>query len=108
MRLLQFIVLATLLTSCAALVPVAQDVAGIVQVVIKDVMAGLPFEQVLKDTGSDDAQLLVTIIGAILADPKADPATAKVYAVKCQPYLDRANVLAASQRAAREGRVPSE
>ena len=102
MKHLRLIAFAMVLTGCAALLPIAQDVAEIAQVVISDVMAGKPFDTVLKDTGTDDAQLLVAVIGAILADPKTDAPTRALYAAKCRPYLDQAVVLAARQRAARE------
>jgi hypothetical protein len=100
-RATRVLVLAMTLTGCAALLPVASDVAGIVQTVVTDINQGKPFEQVLIDTGSDDAQVLVAIIGAILADPKTDAPTKAAFAARAQPYLDRATVLAAKQRAAR-------
>jgi hypothetical protein len=100
-KVFRCLVLATTLTACAGLIPIAQDVASIVQVVAVDIKAGKPFEQVLIDTGSDDAQVLVAIIGAILADPKTDAPTKAAFAARAQPYLDQATVLAAKQRAAR-------
>jgi hypothetical protein len=104
-RALRCLALAGTLTiaGCGAWLPVARDVADIADVVIRDVMAGKPFATVLGDTGSDDAELLVAVIGAILADPKTDAPTKAAYAAKCQPYLDQAKVLAARQKAARGG-----
>jgi hypothetical protein len=104
-KLLTAICLATAitLTGCAAWLPIAQDVAAIVQDVTRDVMAGKPFATVLADTGSDDAALLVAIITAIEGSPKTGPQVRALYATKCQPYLDAAVALAARQKAAREG-----
>ena len=82
---------------CSQLLPIAKDVADIADIVIRDVMAGIPFLQVLKDTGSDDAQLLIAIISAIEADPKLDAPTRALYAKACAPYLTSAIHLAAEQ-----------
>lgn len=102
MRLRALLLTAVLCTGCAGLLPIAQDVADITSIVIKDVMAGVPFLQVLKDTGSDDAQLLIAIISAIEADPKLDAPTRALYANKCAPYLSSAMHLAAEQARMRD------
>jgi hypothetical protein len=100
-KVFRYLVLATTLTACAGFIPIAQDVASIVEIVVTDINQGKSFEQVLIDTGSDDAQVLIAIIGAVLADPKTDAPTKAAFAARAQPYLDAATVLAAKQRAAR-------
>ena len=74
---------------CAALPMVAQDLGNIAAIVLQDVMAGKPFDTVLKDTGSDDVQLLIAIISGIEGDPNPNLSASEkaAYVKACQPYL---------------------
>lgn len=95
---LAFVVLPAMLTaSCANLPAVVSDIAAIVNVVITDIEAGKPFAQVLADTGSDDASLLIAIIQGIEGDPKLDAATKAAYVKACAPYLLEAQVRVAGE-----------
>jgi hypothetical protein len=83
--------------ACGNLPVVVQDIENIANTVLVDVMAGKPFAQVLADTGSQDATLLIAIITGIESDPKLPAATRVAYAVACAPYLTQARALAAQQ-----------
>lgn len=84
-------------SGCAQLAAVGQDIGNIASIVIADVMAGKPFAQILADTGTADASLLVAIIQAIEGDPNLDAATKAKYVAACAPYLEQAKAMVAAQ-----------
>jgi hypothetical protein len=86
-------------TGCAQLAAVGSNIGNIASIVISDILAGKPFDQILADTKSADAQLLVDIIYSIENDPMLSPADKAKYVTACAPYLVQAQTLAAKQAA---------
>ena len=82
--------------ACAALPQVVTDIAQIANIVIADVEKGMSASAVIADviaqTGSYDLALIISILGAIVADPKT-PA-------KDLPAIQAALTMAQAQLAA--------
>jgi len=65
-------------TGCAVLPAVVADITSITNIIVQDVEKGMPASAIIQDviaqTGVQDASVIAQIIQALLADPKVPPA----------------------------------
>lgn len=103
-KLLALVLCGTL--ACAAIPTIIQDITNIATIVFNDIENHVPFLQVLTDTGSADASLLIAIITSLENDPNLAAAQRAKYTTDCQPYLTQAIALYGTQHPGKPLPVP--